>query len=141
MLAEISTNSRRRTLIPTQLVESFVVDAEMVSDLVKDRCANFLFERGFVEPESEVRATEDDYAIGESHRVVDATVVERNAFINPENPLPVGVMLRAGSVLHDDNHVFEGCQHPVGKLVQRAVDQLFEFTPIHPESIRVASWV
>ena len=28
-------------------MESFVVDAEMVSDLVKNRCANLLFESGF----------------------------------------------------------------------------------------------
>ena len=116
-------------------MESVVVDAEVVGDLVEDGHADLGTEFVVGEAEGDVRLVEDDDLVGCVAEVVDTPFGQRDAFVDAEDAVPRRVLLSRRDVLHNDGEVVDALDDPRRKLLENCVDDPCEFPPIHRPSL------
>jgi hypothetical protein len=96
--------------VPAELCEPFVVDSEVMAQLMEDGPANLVTQIGFGKSHVQVGATEDDDSVGESAPIITGTFLETDPFIYPESVAEGG----GGLLLHENMEVVDLGHHPIG---------------------------
>jgi hypothetical protein len=117
--------------VPSEFVETPIADAEMVTELVQYRPADFVTQFALGETQFEMRATEYGDLIWHDCVVVDTSICQGDPFVEAEEAFALGVLFGGRVLFNDDDEVINLVQDPLGKRIEDFVDDLLEFVAIH----------
>ncbi len=126
-----ATSSRVSSSIPTEFVESFVVDAEMVSDLVENSDADLVGEFRIAEAKFHVGLVEDRDLIRRIPEVVDASFGQGDTLVDAEETISFGILVRCWPFLNDNDEIVDAFDDPLGEFGEDYIYHGGELSPVY----------
>ncbi len=111
-------------------METVVVDAQVMGEFVEHGGPDLGPQVVVVEVEVEVGLAEDGDPVGERPPVV-AALGQRDALVEAEEALVVGVLVGGGGFFDDDVEVVDLGEHPLGERVEDPIHHSFELDTMH----------
>ncbi len=126
-----ATSSRVSLSIPAEFVESFVVDAEMVSDLVEDGDADLAVEFLIAEAEFHVGLVEDRDLIRRIPEVVDTSLSQGDTLVDAEETVSFWILVGCWPFLDDNDEIVNAFDDPFGEFGEDCIYYGGELSPVH----------
>ena len=117
-------------------MEALVAHPEVMSDFVKDGFADLLAESTGGEAHPEMRLSENCDLVRHCTEVMLTAVREHHALVEPEKVAVMSPLGRSRPLFDHDPQVVDLIDHPLGKLGEDVVDDLFEFGQFHRGMLR-----